>query len=129
MNCTVADNSATRDGGGVFCSYSAADLTNCILWGDEPNEFVAGFSTTPTLAYCDVEGGHEGVGNIDADPDFRSARGYDYILWPGSPGIDAATGGDDGVDWTSIRSRYGRHNTAAPDLGASGGPDNVGGLP
>jgi hypothetical protein len=39
--------------------------------------------------YCNVEGGWEGEGNIDADPLFVDPDNDDYRLAAGSPGIDA----------------------------------------
>jgi hypothetical protein len=41
------------------------------------------------ISYCDVQGGWEGVGNIDADPLFVDPDNGDYRLSPGSPCIDA----------------------------------------
>ena len=40
------------------------------------------------MTYSDVEGGHAGIGNIDADPLFWNQSGADYHLKPGSPCID-----------------------------------------
>ena len=41
-----------------------------------------------TVSYSDVEGGHEGDGNIDIDPLFVAAGSGDYRLQPDSPCID-----------------------------------------
>ncbi len=84
-NCTISRNDAAWTGGGLYCSGASPLLTNCIFWDNTPNE-VEGDS--PTLGYCDVERGYPGLGNIDADPRFRSRRGYDSLLAPNSPCID-----------------------------------------
>jgi hypothetical protein len=91
-NCTIADNSsAVTDpyswhGGGVYCGYGYATITNCVLWGNRPAEvYLPGSGVT----YCDVKGGWPGAGNVDADPGFAFSN--DYHLIAGSPCIDAGT--------------------------------------
>jgi len=38
-NCTIADNIASSEGGGIYNQYTSLPiLTNCILWGDSPDE-------------------------------------------------------------------------------------------
>ncbi|MEE9295660.1 MAG: choice-of-anchor Q domain-containing protein [Phycisphaerae bacterium] len=73
-------------------------MTNCILWGDSPNE-ISGEGGNPTVTYSNAQGGHAGIGNINADPLFVDADGPDDIpgnedddlrLLAGSPCIDAA---------------------------------------
>jgi hypothetical protein len=61
-------------------------VTNCILWGDSPNEFSA--TSTPTVTYSIIQAGWPGTGNIDADPLFIDP---DLRLSAGSPAIDAGT--------------------------------------
>lgn len=89
-NCTIAGNSAVGRGGGVYCvgEEPSPTLTNCILWGDTPSEIDGG---DPTLTHCDVQGGHEGEGNIDADPQFVGPLGGDFHLTPGSLCIDTGS--------------------------------------
>ncbi len=128
-HCTIAHNRVTffNTGEGIQCSgKSTPTITNCIVWGSLP-KIVAGGN--PSLTYCNVDGGYPGAGNIDSDPIFRSYQEYDYVLWPGSPCIDAGTGADDGISWSEIHPAYGRRNGRAPDMGAYGGPGNVGWLP
>ncbi len=79
-NCTFTQNSASSTGGGVYnTALSIPTLTNCILWGDLPNEVVNIDSDGPVITYCDVQGGFLGVGNIDTDPMFIDATGTDNI--------------------------------------------------
>jgi hypothetical protein len=86
VNCTFSQNEASLRGGGMRnrdsdCPY----LTNCILWGDTPDEISGG---PPDITYSDVEGGWSDTGNINADPLFADA----YLrLSAGSPCIDAGT--------------------------------------
>jgi len=136
INCTITGNVAGIQGGGLsflhyYGSLSEPFLRNTILWGNEPDEIYNNpdYLADPTLRHCDVQGGWPGEGNIDADPRFGSYLDYDYVLWPGSPCIDAGTGEADGVDWDSIDPRYGDHNDPLPDMGAYGGPGAAGWLP
>ncbi len=123
-NCTITENSA-RWGSGIACHSASPRLTNCILWNERLDEVYGG---SPILTYTNVQSGYRGQGNIDADPKFRSIKGFDYVLWPGSPCIDSGTGDDDSVDWSALNLRYGSFNSAAPDMGAYGGPGAAGWL-
>lgn len=96
-NCTIAENTARAKGGGMYCyTLSRPTLTNCILWNDTPTE-VAGDTTFCALAYCDVEGGWSGAGNINSNPKFQA---QDYKLREDSPCIDAgASSGAPAIDF------------------------------
>jgi hypothetical protein len=84
-NCTFSGNSAGY-GAGMHNEASNPTVTNCILWGDTPNEIADTESAAPIVTYSDVQGAYEGTGNIDADPMFADTEGR---LSPGSPCIDA----------------------------------------
>jgi len=90
VNCTIAGNYSRGTGGGLVCDISNSDstpvLTNCILWGNSPDQIPAG-SEGLTVTFCDIQGGWAGTGNIDADPMFDP--GGSYRLHPVSPCIDA----------------------------------------
>jgi hypothetical protein len=109
-NCTFSGNAAAKEGGGIFNGASNLMLTNCIFWGNSPQQIIAlrGRGITPfSVTYTDVQDGWPGEGNIDADPCFISAGHWtdpcntpdipwddlwvegDYHLLPGSPCIDA----------------------------------------
>ncbi len=80
-NCTITDNRAPANGGGIFCDdNNSPTITNSIIYGNTGGELVVD-SATPTVTYCDVQGGWPGTGNIDADP-MLSADGH---LRTGSP--------------------------------------------
>ena len=67
-NCTISGNAAAN-GGGVYLRDSSPTVTNCILWGDSPEEIHV-FSGSSVVTYSNVQGGFAGEGNIDADPLF-----------------------------------------------------------
>ncbi|MAE69311.1 MAG: hypothetical protein CME06_02455 [Gemmatimonadetes bacterium] len=123
-NCTFADNDCLYGGGGIDCDGGSPTLLNCVFWGNTPNQ-IGIIVGAPSIRYSDVVGGWAGEGNIDAAPLFRSRAGYDYLLAPSSPCVDA---GDpsiaDGVsDWHPLwPARY--PNDARSDMGAYGGPGN-----
>lgn len=120
VQCTFAENQPYAL---HFSPESAAVLTNCILWGNE-GENIWG---DPTVTYSVVEDGWPGDGNIDGDPLFREYSGFEYILSPGSPCIDAGdpTIEDEISDWhPRWPARY--PNDARSDMGAYGGPNNGG---
>jgi hypothetical protein len=98
-------------------------VTNCILWGDLPDEIYNTVSN-PIVTYSNVQGGFTGEGNIEEDPLFVSFHGFDYLLARGSPCIDA--GDPDIEDGRSWPIWY--NNSIRSDMGAYGGPGNVGWL-
>jgi len=84
-NCTFSNNRSNSWGGGMQNEAGAKPtVTNCILWGDIPDEIA--FSGSANVTYSDVEGGWAGIGNIARDPKFADAEGR---LSSGSPCIDA----------------------------------------
>ncbi len=89
FNCTFSENSAGQYGGGIYTRENILTLTNCILWGDTPEEIYVS-SGTPVVTYSDVQGGWSGSGNnnIAVDPCFSDPGGGDYHLMADSPCID-----------------------------------------
>ena len=90
INCTFTANSAAHGaGGGIFSgNISSPTITNCILWGDLPDEIYS-TESDPAVSYCDVQDGYPtGEGNIDVDPLFADAV---YHLSADSPCIDAGS--------------------------------------
>jgi hypothetical protein len=78
-NCTIYGNTAGTGAG----SYSA-QLTNCILWANAPDQVDGGGVT-----YSDVQGGAAGNGNILLDPLLLDPAHQVFALRPGSPCINA----------------------------------------
>ena len=90
-NCTFSGNSAGT-GGGIDNRSTSLTATNCILWGDTPDEiYVSG--TAPVVTFSDVQGAdvYPGTGNINEDPVFEDAAMRDLDLLEGSPCIDVGT--------------------------------------
>jgi hypothetical protein len=85
-NCTFTRNSAGFGGGMYNHLSSSPTLTNCILWNDTPDEISN--TSNPTVTYSNVRGGHDGTGNINADPLFVDAIAGNLRLSSGSPCID-----------------------------------------
>ncbi|MCH8824301.1 MAG: hypothetical protein IH984_12450 [Planctomycetes bacterium] len=69
INCTFSGNTATNNGGGIHNGFSNPTVTNCILWGDSPDE-IFDSNSSPSVTFSNVMGGYAGDGNIDADPRF-----------------------------------------------------------
>jgi len=92
INNTIVGNEVYLSGGDGGGIYGAAIITNCILWGNAPDEIYG----SSTATYSDVQGGHAGEGNIDANPIFVTGPLGDYYLsqvgagqWWDSPCVDA----------------------------------------
>jgi probable HAF family extracellular repeat protein/parallel beta-helix repeat protein len=78
-NCTFTGNKADRQGGALNTwRYATPTLTNCILWGDTPEEINV-YGRQPIVTHCDVQGGWPGQGNIDANPCFVEPGSWEPI--------------------------------------------------
>ncbi len=102
---TISHNRALHTGGAIYLTQDAvANLSECILWENEPHEIQLAFGENVTqinVYHSDVDGGLEGVemwnmgeanwvvGNIDQDPQFTDPDAGDYHLQGDSPCIDA----------------------------------------
>lgn len=94
QNCTVAYNSASSTGGGLYVRTATAQVINSIFWGNTASsggpQMYTYYPSTLTVKYSDVAGGRPGVagtgtvvwdtGNLDQDPLFGDPGGYDYHL-------------------------------------------------
>ena len=116
-NVTVSGNTS-GNGGGIGISDNAnVDIANSIVWGNTSTEVMLQ-SGSANVNYSNIEGGYDGMNNINADPLFISASpgvGMDYGLQLGSPCIDAGTADLDQDGTDDITDYLG----AAPDMGAS----------
>ena len=113
INLTVSGNTATAFGGGLLVgSNTNPTITNSIIWGNNPNQ-IQGFGT-PTITYSDIQGGWNGIGNIDSDPLFTDAENGDFTLADNSPCIDAGISDLDSDGVEDIND----YNGLSPDMGA-----------
>ena len=87
---TISNNTANNGGGGMYLNSSNPSLINSIIWGNSPESIYIG-SGTPLITYSDIEGGWEGRGNIDVNPQFTDPDNGDYTLTETSSCIDTGT--------------------------------------
>jgi parallel beta-helix repeat protein len=152
----ITGNVASRDGGGIYCySISAPVIRGNVLYGNSSNSGGAGsfsgvnlrcynniiwanmaqnsqqlfiFGGNSEVTYNDIEGGWDGLGNIDVIPAFRNPGDGDFHLMAvqcgdnqNSPCID--TGNPFYVD-SLLDCSWGL-GLSACDMGAYGGGDTL----
>ena len=101
VNCTVAQNTATGLGGGIYNQPSASGETfvrNCILWdnidinGSVESSQLHWQTGALSVDYCCMQGWSGdlgGIGNIGNNPRFGDPEDGVFRLAPASPCIDA----------------------------------------
>jgi len=106
VRCTILDNAATPsiggdDYGGIF---GPAAVKDTICRDNEANQISASTSCT----YSNIGGGAQGTGNLDAPAIFLDPANDNFMLLPGSPGVD---GGDPAspLDPDCTRADQGAH--------------------
>ena len=77
-NCTFSANDGGWSGGGAYIASGTAIFTNCIVWGNTPDQIIG----NATVSHSDIDGGWSGGGsnNIDLDPEFFDPDGEDDML-------------------------------------------------
>jgi enterochelin esterase family protein len=127
INNTIADNSATQEGGGMKVLLGVAEVMNSILWGNSAfADSQAG--GVAAINYSAVQGGASGLGNLDLNPQFSDSTFY-YLTPSVSPVIDAGNPHPDYNDledpgnpgfplWPAL-------GTLRNDMGAYGGDPSV----
>jgi hypothetical protein len=125
-NCTFTGNSAASGGGVCNGDNAAPIVANTLLWGNtatEGDEIYSDGASTPAVSYSDIRGGHDGAGNMDADPLF-AADGR-HLTWS-SPCIDAGSDAAVPPDLTTDMDNEARVIGPAVDMGADEFADNDG---
>ena len=91
---TMSGNHADNGGGGFQTYYSESYpiILNSFIWGNTPNQLIAGSGGQFDLHYSAIEDSwNQGVGNIYEDPLFVNSYGGDFSLTESSPCIDSGT--------------------------------------
>ena len=102
--CTIANNHTEIVGIGSGINAIGNDVnvnvTNSIIWNNtfgnsySNSEPVKGYDfATINLNNCIIEGGYEGVGNIDVDPFFCDSENNNFGIAANSPALSSATSG------------------------------------
>ncbi len=135
-NSAVLRNSVTgysSRGGGISSVYnSRSDLINCIVWDNYASNIPDGIYTDTSsivyASYSDIQGGWQGLGNINAEPFFRDSNQGNFHLMSNacgdpfdSPCIDA---GDPNIFDSLLDCSWGLGTTRS-DMGAYGGGDSA----
>jgi len=100
VNCTFVNNNAVD--AGVAQINSPPVFKNCIMWGNSGGN-AENIQGTALISYSIIEGGYEGIGNIDLNPQFTDPDNGDYTLQSSSPCIDTGDpdSDGDGEDYTT----------------------------
>ena len=96
VNCTFFDNQATTQGGALWCDipFTPEDpivIKNCIFWNNTALDGAQIYENekSVSIVYSDIQGGHDGEGNIDDNPLFVDASNGNLHLTLGSPCVDS----------------------------------------
>jgi hypothetical protein len=112
INSTLVSNSPE----GIFNDNGVVSIKNSILFFNAANQIVG----VDSAAYCDVQNGYGGTGNINQNPVFESMLVPQIV--PGSPCVDA---GDPDSIYNDVCFPPSL-GTARNDIGAHGGPGACG---
>ena len=127
INNTIVNNSVKRDGGGIsLLKMQAVIMNNIIRGNDAANNkqlYFTSMLTFPRITFSNIEGGYEGEGNIDVDPDFCHAT-YCLLEKDISKCIDAGNPFPiyDDVLSEGKNALYPSRGSRRNDMGAFGGP-------
>jgi predicted outer membrane repeat protein len=116
-NCAIVRNTATTNGGALYCENSSPIIVNSILYQNSPSEVYEDTPSNPTITYSLVTGGYTGSGNKNESPRFVNIAGQDFHLASDSPCIDA---GDNAAPELPAQDKDGNARIASGivDMGA-----------
>jgi hypothetical protein len=95
-NCTIADNSAGKEGSCIYIINANVTFGNSIIWGNTPQQIAVASGNEPIVVYCDVQGDWSGEGNIDSDPLFAYVG---YWADSGDPNLMPTQPNDPNAVW------------------------------
>ncbi|TKJ38559.1 hypothetical protein CEE37_12405 [candidate division LCP-89 bacterium B3_LCP] len=111
INNTICNNTSLGDGGGIGSANGSDPMVmNSIIYGNSNDQIYLDAISFCTAVYCDVDGGWEGMGNIDEDPAFLGAP--DYHLTDDSPCLSAG----------NTFYELGGNSYSAPEIDIEGNP-------
>lgn len=85
---TMAQNS-TNQGGAIYGNDMITNLNNSILYSNFPDEINnEDAGEMYNVSHTNIQGGWDGVENINSDPLFTDPKNDDFTLQPNSPCID-----------------------------------------
>jgi hypothetical protein len=98
-NCTIVDNPVHNEDAfyataAIHNHISKSRPVNSVIRDNDSSYFLGGQILEGKRFYAtynNIEGGHAGVGNFDADPMFAGEGAHPYTILAGSPCIDAGT--------------------------------------
>ena len=95
---SISHSSIVFNGGeAVFMEYGGdLDVASSIIWGNTSGyQLYTESADAATIVSSNIQGGWEGVGNIDADPQFCDPGEANYLLAGTSPCIGSGINGSD----------------------------------
>ena len=95
---TLAANTAFINGAGIYCDNAFPNVSNSIIWGNQPDEIYLATGTV-TISFSDIAGGWSGSTNLDTLPYFCNPDSGDYSLAENSPCLSA---GENGVNMGAL---------------------------
>ncbi|MCP4632313.1 MAG: T9SS type A sorting domain-containing protein, partial [candidate division Zixibacteria bacterium] len=134
-NNTIVENSVIGGGtyggrgGAMFVWNSTITARNNIMWGNtqsqgDPIALIG--SSSADITYCDIEGGYEGEGNLNQNPEFEDVN---FLLNNSSPCIDTGNADvafNDPEDTNNPgRAKWPAMGGLRNDMGAYGGPGSM----
>jgi hypothetical protein len=88
-NLTMYNNVSPLSGGAFWVNGGTLNVSNSIMWNNQPEEIFELNSGVATVSNCVVDGGFTGNAVITEDPEFTDPSNSDLTLLPGSPCVDA----------------------------------------
>jgi hypothetical protein len=141
LNDTVADNSGSYGGDGLYILDGSLNVRNCIFWGNldalsyfttEQDQIEIGGGVIPSISYNIIQGINQlqdpARNNLSYDPLFVNEAGGNYQIASISPAVDAGNNNGISADDTDLlgnpRLRGGLGGDA--DIGAYAFPNSPG---